>query len=115
MAVRVPEGAHTVRFNYMTPGLKYGVILTLGSIVILVLYILIVRTRKKRYPERWLVGYPEGDQLAARFLKDLADEAGKAEEEVWTALSASSEDAESAAPPTGGGPTDDPPSDTMNG
>ena len=74
MAVRVPEGAHTVRFDYMTPGLKYGVLLTLGSIVIFILYVFIVRARKKRYPERWLVGYPEGDQLAARFEKDLAEE-----------------------------------------
>ena len=58
----------------MTPGLKYGVLLTLGSIVIFILYVFIVRARKKRYPERWLVGYPEGDQLAARFEKDLAEE-----------------------------------------
>ena len=86
MAVRVPEGAHTVRFDYMTPGLKYGVLLTLGSIVIFVLYVLIVRSRKKRYPERWLVGYPEGDLLAERFEKDAAGEAHTPSESSWEML-----------------------------
>ncbi len=41
MAVRVGEGEHTIRFNYMTPGLKWGLIITGASIAALILYVLI--------------------------------------------------------------------------
>ena len=85
MAVRVPAGAHSVRFDYMTPGLPAGVIIAAGSLLLFILYLIVVHTSRKRYPDRWLVAYPEGDLLAGRFAADQAEEeaylAGLAEEE----------------------------------
>ncbi len=74
MAVRVPEGAHTVRFDYMTPGLKEGCLIAVGSLAVLLLYVLVVFLWRRRRPDRWLVAYPEGDTLARRFAADQAAE-----------------------------------------
>ena len=41
MAVRVPEGEHTIRFDYDTPGLSMGIWITFGSAGIALLYLLI--------------------------------------------------------------------------
>ena len=74
MAVRVPAGAHTVRFDYMTPGLRYGCLIAAGSLLLFILYLIVVSACKRRRPERWIVEYPEGDKLARRFAADQAAE-----------------------------------------
>ncbi len=74
MAVRVPEGAHTVRFSYMTPGLKNGCLITVGALVLFAAYMAGVVWLRRRRPESFLVEYPEGDQLAQRFAEDKAAE-----------------------------------------
>jgi hypothetical protein len=52
MAVRVPAGEATIRFNYMPPGLIEGIKTTLKAIGVLLIYIVIVlllrRRRKKK-------------------------------------------------------------------
>jgi len=62
MAVLVPEGESTIRFNYRTPGLSEGIIITFLSIIILAIYGGISYYKKKQkgvdYTE-----YPEGDSL----------------------------------------------------
>ena len=98
MAVRVPEGAHTVRFEYMTPGLPIGCIITLGALVVLGAYLAIVLLRRRRHPDRWWVEYPEGDRLARRFAADQAEE-----EAYLAALEAEEWEEE---PPAGGFPPD---------
>lgn len=46
MAVRVPKGEHTIRFNYFTPGLKAGLLLSLAGFLGLCAYIFIFRRQK---------------------------------------------------------------------
>ena len=51
MAVRVPGGYSRIRFEYETPGLKLGAILSLAGLVLLILYLLWVRRMRKAHPE----------------------------------------------------------------
>ena len=74
MAVRVPAGTHTVRFNYMTPGLQTGCLITVGSLVLFAAYIAGVIWFRRRRPEAFQAEYPEGDRLALRFAEDKAAE-----------------------------------------
>ena len=48
MAVRVPAGSSTIRFDYRTFGLKEGAIITAAALVVLLLYLLIGRRGKGR-------------------------------------------------------------------
>ena len=48
MAVRVPAGVHHVRFNYMTPGIIIGVLVTAGAIAVLLIYLILVYLYRKR-------------------------------------------------------------------
>ena len=57
MAVRVPAGDSTIRFDYMTPGLKTGLLVTLGGILILAAYLIIMNRIAKRYPAWQLSPY----------------------------------------------------------
>jgi hypothetical protein len=52
MAVECPAGASTIRFSYMTPGLKAGIALSAGSAAALALYITLACTvfKKKKTP-----------------------------------------------------------------
>lgn len=43
MAVRVPAGSSEIRFDYETPGLKLGIMVTAGAFLLLLLYLLIVK------------------------------------------------------------------------
>lgn len=51
MAVRVGAGTHTIRFNYMTPGLIPGALITLGSILALVVYIIMWKKYSRTHTE----------------------------------------------------------------
>lgn len=41
MAVRVGAGEHTIRFNYMTPGLIAGACISVGAAAVLIIYVLL--------------------------------------------------------------------------
>ncbi|MFV0498281.1 MAG: YfhO family protein, partial [Candidatus Fimivivens sp.] len=47
MAVRVPAGEATIRFDYVTPGLILGAKITLSALIILVFYLLVAYLLKK--------------------------------------------------------------------
>ena len=40
-ALLVPEGSHDIELRYQTPGLRFGAAVSLGTLVLLVLFILI--------------------------------------------------------------------------
>lgn len=48
MAVRCPAGSVTIRFDYMTPGLRIGLCITLAAALLLTLYILLCRKAAKK-------------------------------------------------------------------
>lgn len=52
MAVRVPAGESTIRFDYETPGLKLGACVTIGAFLLLGLYVLITRRYDRANPRR---------------------------------------------------------------
>ena len=72
MAVLVGEGEHTVRFEYMTPGLETGLIVTIVGFVLLVIYMAAFSIYKRKYPEKLLVRYPEGEKLQKQWDRDDA-------------------------------------------
>lgn len=47
MAVLCPEGENTIRFNYMTPGLDLGIMMSLTGVAILLGYLLIILIIRK--------------------------------------------------------------------
>lgn len=73
MAVLVPAGEHTVRFNYMTPGLKSGAVITVAAAVMLIAYIIVCAKLKSKNPDAYAVETPEIDALRAE--ADYADTA----------------------------------------
>lgn len=65
MAVLVPEGRSTIRFNYLTPGLEKGIMVTVLSAIILMIYgIAFLFWSKKANLE---TVYPEGDTLLVKW------------------------------------------------
>lgn len=48
MAVRVPAGESVIRFSYQTPGLKLGAAATLGGALLLLLYLFLTGSLKRR-------------------------------------------------------------------
>lgn len=90
MAVLVGEGEHTVRFEYMTPGLNIGLIITAFAIVLFAPYLVLWNVYKRKHPEKCIVRYPEGEKLLAKWAEEdkllaeyeaeLAAERAKADE-----------------------------------
>jgi len=73
MAVKVGAGANEIRFDYITPGLKYGVIITVCSAAVFLVYIFVFLIFiKKRKTEDV---YPEGDRLLKKWRMQELDEA----------------------------------------
>ena len=68
MAVLVPEGESEIRFNYQTPGLKIGLLITLGSAIVLLVYLIVFLILNRRSPAN--TNYPEGDALIKEWLKE---------------------------------------------
>lgn len=62
MAVKVEKGTSKIRFNYMTPGLKNGILITVGSAALFLLYIIVYSVYKKIKTPKSCI-YPEGDEL----------------------------------------------------
>ena len=73
MAVKVDAGVSTIRFEYLTPGLADGLIITGGACAILLAYILIFSIYSKhRRPDEH---YPEGDRLIKKWREQDLEEA----------------------------------------
>ena len=72
MAVKVDKGTSEIRFEYKTPGLVNGLMITGGACVLLLFYILIFTLYSKKHPTETC--YPEGDMLIAEWrLEDRED------------------------------------------
>lgn len=72
MAVKVGKGTSNIRFEYRTPGLANGLIITGGACAVLLLYMLIFSVYSKRHPSDYY--YPEGDMLISKWrLEDRND------------------------------------------
>jgi len=69
MAVKVPAGTSNIRFNYMTPGLNKGLMITIISFALLLIYAFISNPIIKRRQEQDLdiENYPEGDALIMKW------------------------------------------------
>lgn len=55
MAVKAPAGENEIVFRYQTPGLKAGIFISLGALLIFMLYLLTIRFLRKKYPDRYYV------------------------------------------------------------
>lgn len=53
MAVKVPAGKSEIRFNYTTPGLSMGALITLLSALLLGLYLFLTKRYDKAVKQRW--------------------------------------------------------------
>ena len=65
MAVKADAGTSTIRFEYRTPGLVTGLIITGGAAALMLLYMLIFLIYKKHHTTDDI--YPEGDELIAKW------------------------------------------------
>ena len=61
MAVVVPEGVSYIRFNYTTPLLKEGIIVSLSALTIFIVYLIVCAIMKHKKEENEV--YPEGEIL----------------------------------------------------
>lgn len=84
MAVLVGEGKHTVRFEYMTPGLKIGAAITGAASLGFVAYILLWYIYKRKNPDKCIAVYPEGKRMRAEWEED--DRLAAEWEEHWRTL-----------------------------
>ena len=67
MAVEVPEGDSTIRFDYETPGLLTGLGVTICAALIMLIYLVIwLFISRKNAPQ---VDYPEGDEMLENWLE----------------------------------------------
>ena len=66
MAVACQAGQDIViRFDYMTPGLVYGVVITVGAVLLFVLYLVLMRVFDKRMRAKLDKAFPPVDSPAA--------------------------------------------------
>lgn len=52
MAVKIPAGASTIRLNYTTPGLKLGMLVTLGGIILFIFYYFVTKSYDKKHSKK---------------------------------------------------------------
>ncbi len=69
MAVRVPEGEHTLRFDYTTPGLYVGLAVSILSAAALAAYLLIYNRLRKLNPQKHVVENVERNALEAEWAR----------------------------------------------
>ncbi len=72
MAVLVPAGDSEIRFNYTTPGLKTGLLVTGLSAILLIIYMVISVVIKSKKIESNV--YPEGEILLEKWKSSEAEE-----------------------------------------
>ena len=68
MAVKVPKGESVIRFNYQTPGLRLGLLATIGSCILFVIYIFAFLLISRKHTSKNI--YPEGDIMLHQWLAD---------------------------------------------
>ena len=80
MAVKVDEGTSEIRFNYMTPGLSLGIMITTLSALVLLVYVLAFSIYNKLHPTT--NSYPEGNELLLEWKTQEIKVAIKEREEI---------------------------------
>lgn len=85
MAVKAESGNNTIVFHYETPGLKYGIIISVSALAALVLYLLICRRfrgKEKEYGTAHTYDYvSQGDAIATEDFYDIViNDSSKASE-----------------------------------
>ena len=93
MAVKVEGGISEIRFDYTTPGLETGVMITVVSAGVLLLYILIWILKRRNRDE---IEYPEGETLLTDWRRQEIGELS-AKAEVYTSTLDRLEDLENTA------------------
>ena len=82
MAVLVPSGDSTIRFDYETPGLKVGALVSLFAVAVFIVYMLLSKIYLRKHPS--VAEYPEGDELLEQWKQD--DAAEELDEQVYEEL-----------------------------
>ena len=72
MAVPVMSGTSTIVFEYETPGLSTGLIVSVIALVLLIAYMYAFTKIKENTPE-----YPEGDELLTRWQEPIEVESSE--------------------------------------
>ncbi len=52
MAVKVPKGTAEIRFEYKTPGLNIGALVSLLGVLILAIYVSVIKIYDKKHPHK---------------------------------------------------------------
>lgn len=63
MAVAVPAGVSEIRFDYETPGLKLGLLISLAAVVLLLFYLLCYRLWLRKHPQMACSRYAHRNEL----------------------------------------------------
>lgn len=66
MAVKVPKGNSVIRFNYQTPGLKTGILITSICCFVFIIYIIVFCLFSRKHNPKNI--YPEGDILIQEWI-----------------------------------------------
>ncbi len=72
MAVKVPKGVSEIRFDYSTPGLRLGLLITAGSCIGFLIYMMAFFVYNKKHYIKNI--YPEGEILLKSWAKAEEDE-----------------------------------------
>jgi uncharacterized membrane protein YfhO len=73
MAVKVPAGESAIRFNYQPPALKLGLLITIGSCILFIIYIFAFLLFSRKHNSKNV--YPEGDIMLHEWLaEETADD-----------------------------------------
>ena len=72
MAVKVEKGNSVIRFDYETPYLMTGIMITFISAIALLLYVIIFTVNRRKHNA--LMEYPEGDKLISQWITEEANE-----------------------------------------
>lgn len=67
MAVYCKEGKNQITFQYTTPGLYLGILISVIGAVMFCIYLFSVKLYRRRHPYRYCGEWPEGEKLAIYF------------------------------------------------
>ncbi len=84
MAVPIGKGNSEVTFIYETPGLYNGILITAGSTILFIIYIIICAATKNRREAE--IDYPEGELLIEKWLECDKEEFAAEDEEDTSSL-----------------------------
>ncbi len=80
MAVQVPAGVSDIRFDYTTPYLNLGLLISGSGLIIFIIYILAAHSYKRSHAIEEL--YPEGDALIESWCKEELESSMEEESQV---------------------------------